>query len=212
MISRIIKKICIVTFITVNFISCSKETNENTSNNNIIIKPKKYTVKETGSSAYSVNFEYNGNMITKIITSFGRNVTINYNSNNQITNYINQTGSNIETFNATYSNDLLTELKNNTNTERTLYYYDSNKRVNKTDYFENNFLQTTFYQYDTSGNVNQSNDLYSSFQYEYDSSSKPIQKCNTTNGRRNFLAMVWQFNKQSNFSKRKTKFVDNLFH
>ena len=75
----------------------------------------------------------------------------------------------------TYQNNLLTELKNNTNTERTLFYYDSNNRVNKTDYYESGFLTTEFYQYDGNGNVIQSNDNYSTFQYTYNTLNNPFK-------------------------------------
>ena len=156
-------------------IACSS-SDDNGNNTTNSIKPSKYTVAEVGDTPYSLFFEYNGDLIKRVTTDFGNTITINYNSNNTINNYIVQnTGEPTETFTATYQNNLLTELKNNTNTERTLFYYDSNNRVNKTDYYESGFLTTEFYQYDGNGNVIQSNDNYSTFQYTYNTLNNPFK-------------------------------------
>jgi hypothetical protein len=122
-----------------------------------------------------MTFQYNGNFVTKITFSFGRIITINYNSENKITNYSIQNSGITKTFTATYQNNLLKQLVNNSNTDKTIFYYDNNSKVNKTDYFDNSYLTTTFYQYDTNGNVNQSNDNYSTFQFSYDTSNNPFK-------------------------------------
>lgn len=122
-----------------------------------------------GSSPYSMNFEYNGNLITKITYSFGRIITITYGTDSKVINYNIQESGGSATYSATYVNNLLQRIGTFT------FYYNSNNQVIKSIDSDNFSYPNKFYGYDNNGNVIQSNDNYSTFQFTYDTANNPFK-------------------------------------
>jgi hypothetical protein len=163
-----IKNLTIYLFTFLILFSCSND-NENENTTPEVIKPKKVTVAEVGSTPYTMQFEYNQNFITKITYSTGRIITINYTSDKKVLNYKIQEGTGSVTYSANYENNLLKNILTYT------FFYNTNNQVIQTIDSDNFFYPNSFYQYDTNGNVKQSNDDYSTFQFTYDNSNNPFK-------------------------------------
>ncbi len=151
--------------------SCNSDDNSDDVNEtNSNIRPSSFTVTEVGDNPYTINFEYLGNLISQITTSFGSTTTYNY-SGDQLTDYsINRNGQ-IETVNLTYENGRLIRSENEDGSDIIQFFYNGNGQINKTDWDG----EITFYQYDGAGNVNQSEDDFATFKYIYDSNNNAFR-------------------------------------
>ena len=102
-----IKLISIFSLTILFIFSCSNDDANENGNNNANLKPTSYTVNEVGSNSFTVNFQYNGNLISEINTSFGNNITYNYNGDELSSFTVTRNGQS-ETTNLTYTNGRLT--------------------------------------------------------------------------------------------------------
>lgn len=162
----------IISFTLMN--NCQSDDNDENSNSGM--KPKKYKVVESDGNSWKLNFQYNGNLITKVTTDFGNTITFSY-DNGKLKNYkVEYDGEEPETYNVVYENDLLKQISNSTNSEKYIFEYNSNKQVSKSKYYENNnLLETESYEYDNYGNIIETKLGSTSFQTSFDSSNNPFR-------------------------------------
>ena len=60
------------------FSNCSNDDTNVDQNTPISLKPSSYTVTESNGDNWTLNFEYSGNLISKITNDFGGTITYNY--------------------------------------------------------------------------------------------------------------------------------------
>lgn len=172
-----IRTFCLGIIMFLNLLSCSEGDNNSSSSNSGALKPKKITIRESGESPYSLYFEYNGNLITKITDNYGDTTTFLYDSKGRLTSYTyHYEGEPEVKYTATYETNLLKKIESSDGVDRILFYYNSNNQVFKTAWYESpNYLTTTLYEYDNNGNVTLEDDGYYIVKSIYDSRNNPFK-------------------------------------
>ena len=160
-------------------VSCSSDNDAGTST--LDPKPTQYTVTDLTQDPWIVNFEYTGNLISRITLEDGT-ITYNYEAGRLISFERVRFGWPSQISRLTYEDDRLTELKVylewdlENHIESTRYFYNSSGQINKTIGDDGSgFIFTTFYFYDSSGNVIQSEFNGSKTRYLYDTKNSAFR-------------------------------------
>ena len=119
--------------------------------------PKRITSVEPGYPGWTFNYEYSGQLLTKMYEVGGVTITFSYNSNNKLQSMIASDGTETQNTTATYSSGNMTQLHTTSSdggSANEKFYYNSLGQVNKYELYINGSLaETHFYVYDAIGNV-----------------------------------------------------------
>jgi YD repeat-containing protein len=157
------------------FTGCSSDDNSNGDNNQLTkLKPSSYTVTESDGDNWRLNFEYSGNLISKITTDYGTTITYNYDGDRLISLTTSQNGES-ETTNFIYENNRLVETRTDDLSDIYKFSYNNSGQVNKVNWIAAGNDNISFIKYDNRGNVIEYADDFSTIKFSYDDKNNPFK-------------------------------------
>ncbi|WP_250433233.1 hypothetical protein [Hanstruepera flava] len=137
-------------------LSCSSDDDNSDANQNII-KPSKYTIEGGGyADTRTVNFEYSGNLISKITTDFGTTIQYNYLDGELVSYETTESGEpNYLTYITYNAEGKMLQSRTDDDADFFHFYYNSSGQIDEALWIGAGgiFTSTTLYGYDSMGNV-----------------------------------------------------------
>lgn len=149
--------LCLIIF-TAYSCSSDNDDGDGASSQNSI-KPLSYTVAEGDDNSFTVNFEYTGNLVSRITTSFGSSISYNYSSGRLERFTSTSSGGSSSTSILTYEGDRLIEISNEIEGETFSFTYNSSGLVETSFSDFDGFDERSQYTYDSNGNIILETDL-----------------------------------------------------
>jgi hypothetical protein len=155
--------------------SCSSDNNSNNDDDpSSVLKPSSFTVTESDGDNWTLNFEYNENLISKITTDYGSTTTYNYDGKRLISFTTTQNGTS-ETTQFIYENNRLVETRTDDELDIYKFFYNSSGQINKVNWIAAGNDNISFLEYDNRGNVIEEIDDFSTFRFTYDNKNNPFK-------------------------------------